>query len=418
MIDSSLKRANILIVDDQEANVEILESFLEMEGYSSIKTTTDPRLVMNLYALFRPDLILLDLTMPFLSGFEVMKQLKEVIPQNTFFPILVLTADVSMESKTRALSGGATDFLTKPFDLTEVGLRIRNLLYTHYLQQQLQDQNLLLEEKVKERTAELEKRNLELIVAKEKAEASDNLKSMFINNISHEIRTPLNGILGFSQILLDTTLTPPEKEEYLALLNESSTRLINTVTNFMDISKINSGNQNIVFQQVDLNILVKSLADQFLPLCRLKSLELNIQAGESETSMLVTTDGGMVRKILYQLIDNAFKFTRQGSVSISYKKIPDFIQFTVEDTGIGIVKENQTRIFESFVQENASTTRGYEGSGLGLSIAKGFLSMLGGEIWLESGKNGGTTVRFNLPVMEEKTQTSQSEEETEEYIKI
>src|SRR5512133_3316416 len=109
MINPSLKEANILIVDDQEANIDVLDGFLEMQGYSNIKTTTDPREVTGLLTSFKPDLILLDLTMPYLNGFEVMEQLKGLIPENAFLPILVLTADITAESKIRALSGGASD---------------------------------------------------------------------------------------------------------------------------------------------------------------------------------------------------------------------------------------------------------------------------------------------------------------------
>lgn len=149
MIDLTLKKANILIVDDQEANIDVLEGLLEMQGYTNVISSTDPRQVVSLFSSFQPDLILLDLSMPYLSGFEVMDQLKLQLSPNTYLPILVLTADVTSEAKKRALSGGASDFVTKPFDLVEVGLRIRNLLYTSYLQQQLQNQNQLLEEKVK-----------------------------------------------------------------------------------------------------------------------------------------------------------------------------------------------------------------------------------------------------------------------------
>ena len=222
MIDSSFKKANILIVDDQEPNVEILLDFLDMQGYSNVLSTTDPREVLSLYRSFEPDLILLDLAMPHLTGFEVMEQLKSFLGENTFLPILILTADITKESKIKALSGGASDFLTKPFDLLEVGLRIRNLLFSSYLQQQLVDQNRLLDEKVSERTRELMLRNIELNLAKDKAEASDRLKTSFINNISHEIRTPLNGILGFGQILADHDLEEEEKNRYLFILNESS----------------------------------------------------------------------------------------------------------------------------------------------------------------------------------------------------
>ncbi len=407
MIDSTFKNSNILIVDDQEANIDILEGFLEMQGYINIKTTQDPRQVLNLYSSFDPDLILLDLSMPYMSGFEVMEQLKLTISPNTYLPILVLTADVSPVSKQRALAGGASDFLTKPFDLVEVGLRIRTLLFTSFLQQKLKNQNLDLEEKVKERTAELETKNIELSLAKEKAEASDRLKSSFINNISHEIRTPLNGILGFGQILTDGNLSEEEKDTYLQMLNESSARLINTVTNFMDISLLTSGNQKIYKKKTTINTLVLNIIDKFEDQCISKNISLTFQTPSNEEEINVYTDSDLLSKILHQLIDNAVKFTMEGSVTVGYTATKNSLQFFVKDTGIGITDENKDQIFDNFIQEDIESTRKYEGSGLGLSIAKGFLTLLGGKIWMESEKGKGSVFSFSIPYLEENQQKNQ-----------
>jgi len=160
----SLKDARILIVDDQEANVRLLEGILRRaEGYTNIRSTTDPREVLRHYAEFWPDLILLDLHMPHVDGFEVMDALRPFVPAGAYLPILVLTADVTPEAKQRALSGGARDFLTKPFDATEVGLRIRNLLETRFLHLMLQHQNEMLEERVRERTRDLEAARIEVL---------------------------------------------------------------------------------------------------------------------------------------------------------------------------------------------------------------------------------------------------------------
>lgn len=400
MINSTLESANILIVDDQEANIYILEYFLSSQGYTNIKTTTDPRNVVPLYISFKPDIILLDLSMPYLSGFEVMEQLKALTPANTFLPILVLTADVTTESKQRALSGGASDFLTKPFDLVEVELRIRNLLFTGFLQQKLKNQNLDLEEKVKERTIELETRNIELSLAKEKAEASDRLKSSFINNISHEIRTPLNGILGFGQILTDGNLSEEEKDTYLQMLNESSARLINTVTNFMDISLLTSGNQKIYKKKTTINTLVLNVISKFNDQCKNKNISLTLQTPATEEEINIITDGDLLSKILYQLIDNAVKFTLEGTITVGYATTDNNLKFFVKDTGIGISDEKKDQIFETFIQEDIATTRKYEGSGLGLSIVKGFLALLEGKIWLESEKGKGSVFSFSMPYME------------------
>jgi putative two-component system response regulator len=160
--DDKLTEANILVVDDQEANVRLLERILERAGYTNVATTTDPRLVLSLYAQFEPDLIVLDLVMPHMDGFEIMEELGKRVPEGTYLPVLVLTADVTPQARQRALSMGARDFLTKPFDHDEALLRIRNLLETRSLHLRLKDQNEALEEKVRQRTEALQ-RSLEVL---------------------------------------------------------------------------------------------------------------------------------------------------------------------------------------------------------------------------------------------------------------
>jgi putative two-component system response regulator len=163
MLDTRLTTARILIVDDQASNVMLLEAILQEEDYTAYKSITDSRQALPVYLKYQPDLILLDLQMPHLDGFQVMNQLRGCVQPGAFLPILVLTADITPETKRQALAEGATDFLTKPFDQTEVLLRIKNLLGTRLLHLQLEDQNLLLEQKVRERTAELEETQLEIL---------------------------------------------------------------------------------------------------------------------------------------------------------------------------------------------------------------------------------------------------------------
>ena len=163
MLDTRLTTARILIVDDQPSNVLLLEGILDEEDYTDYRSLTDSRQTQGVFLEYEPDLILLDLQMPYLDGFEVMKQLRTCIRAGDFLPILVLTADITSEAKRRALSEGAMDFLTKPFDAMEVILRIRNLLQTRVLHLQLQNQNQILDQKVRERTSELEETQIEIL---------------------------------------------------------------------------------------------------------------------------------------------------------------------------------------------------------------------------------------------------------------
>ena len=231
MLNTDYKNARILIVDDQEANTEILADLLEMEDYINVKTITDSRQVLDMVKGWNPDIILLDLMMPFFNGYDIMKMIRAMLRSNEFLPILVLTADISEDTKRKALSEGATDFLSKPFELVEVTLRIRNLLHTRYLFSQLQNQNQVLDQKVQERTEQLALINKELNEAYERIQASDRFKTIFINNISHEIRTPLNGILGFSQIIAENEIPQEEKAVYLKKIT-----IIRLIYHFEDIA--------------------------------------------------------------------------------------------------------------------------------------------------------------------------------------
>ena len=397
MIESTLKNANILVVDDKEANIEILSGLLEFQGYTNVSTTTDSRKVAGLFHSFNPDLILLDLMMPYLSGFEVMGQLKQLIPVNTYLPILVLTADMTTEAKQRALIAGASDFLAKPFDLIEVGLRISNLLYARYLHQQLLNQNLVLEDQVRERTHELTKSNIELIAAKEKAEESDRLKRAFLNNISHEIRTPSNGILGFLGLLQEHDLNAGEKEEYTAFFNQSALRLIKTIDDIVEISQIQSGLASLTIEETNIGLLASDLFARYMHAAVDKGLKFITSDSLPENAGCVFTDRKKLKAVLSHLIDNAIKFTSKGFVKIEIRRIDDHVEFAVADTGMGISESNHQSIFDRFRQVDGSDTREFEGSGIGLSIAKFHVEMLGGKIWLKSEPGEGSTFYFTIP---------------------
>src|SRR5216684_4908964 len=161
--EDTLKKARILIVDDQDANVLLLERLLGTAGYTNLMSTQDPRQVLPMFGKFQPDLILLDLMMPHLDGYSVMQQIGPRVPEGEYLPILVLTAEMNAEAKQKALSMGAKDFLTKPLDAVEVLLRIKNLLETRSLHLRLQNQNQQLEERVREQTQELEQARIEIL---------------------------------------------------------------------------------------------------------------------------------------------------------------------------------------------------------------------------------------------------------------
>jgi signal transduction histidine kinase len=395
MIDASLKNANILIIDDQQSNIDVLTGLLDAKGFISYTSTIDPRQAVSLFEEFKPDLLLLDLNMPYLNGFEVMNQLKDVIPANTYFPILVLTADITTESKQKALMSGASDFLTKPFDLVEVDLRIKNLLKVRYLHYQLENQNQILDERVKERTKELEQTNIELIAAKEIAEEMSRLKSNFLANMSHELRTPLTGINGFADVLRQD-LEDPELKEMAEIIFKSGNRLSETLNLILDLSKLESGEMEFHNNPIDLVNQTDELISKFMDAAQKKGLEL--KTSFSQPSILINTGEKAYQTILNNLINNAIKFTKAGSVATDISLKDNFVEIKVIDSGIGIEKDYHDIIFDEFRQVSEGYSRNFEGTGLGLNITKQLVEKAGGEIIVDSEPGKGSTFTVKLPV--------------------
>lgn len=238
----------------------------------------------------------------------------------------------------------------------------------------------------------------ELIRSKEKAEESDRLKSAFLANISHEIRTPMNGILGFADLLRTPDLTTENQQEFIEVIEKCGQRMLNVINDLIDISIIESGEIKLKHTEIHLNKLLEELLRFFKPQFGSKNLVLNSYCGLSDDACIVRTDGGKLHQIFTNLIRNGLKFTETGQVDFGYQETDTGLAFFVKDTGIGIPEEQQELIFERFRQGSISLNRKYEGSGLGLTISKAYIELLGGRIWVESVFRKGTTFWFEIPL--------------------
>jgi signal transduction histidine kinase len=236
-----------------------------------------------------------------------------------------------------------------------------------------------------------------LVVAIKKAEESNRLKTAFIQNISHEIRTPLNGILGFSQLIVDETIPQSERKQYFKLMQQNSDRLLQTITNIMDISEITAGSIIPVNESVHIGMVLNDLSENLISKCLTGNVEIitKIPAGYEELRIL--TDQKLFTKILTQLLCNAQKFTEEGSITFGFEVSDELVTFFVKDTGKGISADKLDSIFKPFIQEDISITRAHEGNGLGLPIAKGLVELLGGKLWVESEPKKGTIFYITLP---------------------
>ena len=245
----------------------------------------------------------------------------------------------------------------------------------------------------------------ELVKAMEKAEKSDRLKSAFLANMSHEIRTPMNGILGFAELLKDPDLTGEKQHEYIKIIEKSGLRMLNIINNIVDISKIESGLMEVNIKESNINEQMEFVYTFFKPEIESKGLQLLLKKTLSAKEAIITTDREKVYAILTNLVKNAIKYTNEGSIVFGCDKKGDNLELFVKDTGIGIPKDKQVDIFERFIQADISNKMVRQGAGLGLSITKAYVEMLGGKIWVVSEEGIGSTFYFTLPyntVQEEK----------------
>jgi len=253
---------------------------------------------------------------------------------------------------------------------------------------------------------------LALIAAKEKAEESDRLQSAFLANMSHEIRTPMNGILGFLELLNEADLEEESKKEYIEIVNKSGHRLLDTINDIIEISKIEAGESKVVYSDVNVEDVMKFHHDFFLPQAAENGLELIISKQVTGTQALIRTDRHKLDGILTNLIKNALKFTQQGHIELGNYLEKEWLVFYVKDSGRGISSDRFEAIFERFVQADQNLTRAHEGSGLGLSITKAHVKALGGKISVESEPDKGSTFIFKIPYMsvreQKETEASQA----------
>lgn len=238
----------------------------------------------------------------------------------------------------------------------------------------------------------------ELIAAREKAEESDRLKSAFLANMSHEIRTPMNGILGFAQLLKNPRLSEEEVREYLDVIEQSGQRMLDIINNLINISKIESGEVQVNLSQCDVNEQLQYALNFFKPDADSKGLKFFLEYQLPDEQATVTTDPLKLQVILSNLVKNAIKYCDNGSVAFGCKLKEEYLEFYVRDTGIGIPPLTIGKIFERFVQANTNYSGRYEGAGLGLAIAKSYVELLGGSIWVESEVGKGSTFHFTIPV--------------------
>ncbi|MHA7111106.1 ATP-binding protein [Sunxiuqinia elliptica] len=372
----------VLYLEDSKLDVELLRTILE-EAYQLDFTSVDNRQAFEAVLQSKKplDVILSDYNLPDVDAPTALALAKKYCPD---IPFICISGTIGEEKAVDLLKQGAVDYILKD----------RMARLTSSIDRALNE----AEEKriLAEAQEALKQQNKELRIAKQKAEESDHLKSVFLSNMSHEVRTPMNGIVGFSELLIRSD-DPIKQEKYVRTIQNSCEQLMHIINSIVDISLIEADQVHVNKTEVELehifNYVNSILQEDFeRKSVHLKQLEI------PENCCELTTDASKLTQILTNLISNGLKFTSQGFVEYGVRRQNGTLHFHVRDTGIGIPEEKHPVIFERFRQVEEGNTRKYGGSGLGLSIAKSFVEALEGQIWLQSKPGEGSTFFFSIPV--------------------
>lgn len=392
----------ILIVDDRPENITALQMFLKrfnaeivsaLSGNEALTKTLDHEFA----------LALIDVQMPEMDGYETVRLMRQV-ERTKYLPIIFLSAIYSEDHyQVQGIEAGAVDFITKPFPPQILLGKVKIFLELYE-----QKKKLELEIEQRKQTEEfLRETEKELLKAKAKAEESDRLKSAFLANMSHEIRTPLNAIVGFANLLSENDMPQERKEQYLNYVYNSSNALINIISDILDIAKIEAGQLKINKTEVNINNLLHELWVTFkgeLERREKQNIELNLNIPADGTSQIAFTDESRLRQVLSNLLQNAVKFTIQGSIEFGYVVKGNSLEFFVKDTGIGIAEDKIELIFGRFQKLHNEQVQNTSGTGLGLSIVQKLLELLNSNILVKSELNAGTEFRFSIPYLKEAEQ--------------
>ena len=380
---SGSKKNTVLIVDDENSNLLILTSILSSDY--TIYTTKKGSSALGLADKYLPDIILLDILMPDMNGFDVLKALKAT-PKTQNIPVIIITGLDSVEDEEKGLDLGGADFIHKPFSTKIIMSRVRN---------QIQIVNQI---------RELEELQKELESAVYAAQTASRYKTVFLARMSHEIRSPLNVVLGLSESQLQKETLPQGIRETFSKIYSSGDLLLEILNDLLDMSKIEAGKLEMIPKQYNVTDLINDIAFFNVVKYENKPITFKINANENVPSILLGDDL-RIKQIMNNLLSNAFKYTNTGTVelSIDVEKSAEnpgnsiTLIIRVRDSGQGMSKEQVEQLFEEYTRFNAEANRGIEGVGLGMSITHNLINMMHGRITVESEQGKGSLFTVRLP---------------------
>ena len=383
----SRNKYTVLVVDDEPVNVITLTNILSPE-YAVIEAGSGAE-ALEKTGEFMPDVILLDIVMPEMDGFEVLEILKEN-EETREIPVLIITGLSNMESEEKSLRLGAADYITKPFHPGIVQMRIQNQIKILERDSIEHDLNVVLKLKT------------ELINAKDQANAASKAKGEFLARMSHEMRTPMNAIMGMAQIA-QSSEDPAKIKGCLGEIYESSRHLMRLISNVLDVSG-GSSSMSLAETKFSYDSLIAYVSQRINPDAKGKRQNLIVDIDKSVPGILIGDEKRLAQVIIH-LLKNAVAFSPEGSdirLGISvFDREDEVITLKIEvtDYGIGISKEQQSKLFSVFEQGDGSFTRQHGGIGVGLALSKYIVEMMGGSIWVESELDKGSKFTFTAKVV-------------------
>ena len=387
-------RPTVLVVEDNEWVQGYVVKIFGPEY--TVEIASDGVYAMEKLETLRPDLIILDIMMPRMDGNEVFRRLKAT-PALSRIPVIMFTAISSEENRLEGLEKGADDYIGKPFNPRELLARAKNLIQLRRQERELSLLNQHLETRVSEQVALITKAReayeRTLIRAKEEAEEANDVKSFILKNISSEIRTPITNILGFAEILEERV--SEEDKSFVNYIEVNGRRLLETISTILDFSRIMVGQIDILQTDESLQEVVKSAIARYEPAVAEKQIEIRGLIAEGEDEIFV--DRPAVDAILNHLIGNAVKYTAEGEIVVRAAQKDGIVSIQVSDTGRGIAESFLPEVFKPFKQEDATDSRTFDGTGIGLTIAKKLSNLMGGDIRVKSEKGKGSAFAVVLP---------------------
>lgn len=349
----------ILIVDDTPSNVVILIDLLQDEGYI-IHEARDGQAAVDMVPTVMPDLILMDINMPRLNGFEACRRLKSS-PATKDIPVVFISAWGELDDKINGFRAGGVDYITRPFQVEEVIARVR----TH------------------------------ITIARQHRQimALNKLKDQLVRTVSHDLKNPLTGVRGYTDLLLDEQ-DPAERQRMVVLIRRSADRMYRLITNLLDLTRIQEGLQ-LERRTVQVSQLIQEALNDFEVQAQARQIQMAMELPNGD--LKVSVDPLRMGQVVANLLSNAVKYARR-QVIVRGEQIEDRLHLSIIDDGPGIPQEMQSRLFEAFYRAPTDTNRKVEGTGLGLSIAQGIVQQHGGIIRLHSVVGEGTMFEVLIPL--------------------